>query len=53
MFTSITRKANDLFHVISKFHIKDQNFAKNQTNFLKKLDPPGFMGLDFSNSRDP
>ena len=35
---------------------KDPNLAENLTNLAdtpKKLDPAGFMGLAFSNSRDP
>ena len=49
--------ADDIFYAISNSHIKKSKFGGKSDKFGRyskiKLDPAVFMGLAFSNSRDP
>ena len=57
MVNLFTGFADDIFHIVSIFHIQISKFGRKSEMFggnsKKKLDPVGFMGLAFSNSRDP
>ena len=53
MITSFKGYADDIFHVISNFHIYRSKFGEKSYNLAEIIGPRVVYGVAFSNSKDP